>query len=66
MFYLQKDKVTICDSFGDKVGFYIDGKFSQVLRLPTKIDKCSKRYASGLVAIELEQLSELMQRLKQQ
>jgi hypothetical protein len=64
MFYLQKDNMTVCDSFGDKVGFLIEGKFSQVLRVENKIDKCSKRYASGLVAMELEQISELMQKVK--
>jgi hypothetical protein len=64
MFYLQ-DKKTVVDSFGDKVGFFVNGKFCQVIRQkgdkPTSADA---RYAEGLSPMELEQLSELLQRQK--
>lgn len=65
MFYLSKDKKIIMDSFGDKVGFFINGKFCQVIR--QKGDKpasADARYAEGLSPIELEQVSELLQRQK--
>lgn len=64
MFYL-KDKEIIVDSFGDKVGFFINGKFSQVLRQknqkPIVVDT---RYSEGLSPLELEQVSELLQKQK--
>jgi|GEM_PF-4919682 len=64
MFYLQ-DKKTVVDSFGDKVGFFVNGKFCQIIR--QKGDKpvsADARYAEGLSPMELEQLSELLQRQK--
>lgn len=65
MFYLSKDRRTITDSFGDKVGFFIDGKFSQVLKQKNqKLLLADTRYESGLSPIELEQISELLQKQK--
>jgi hypothetical protein len=65
MFYLSKDKKTVTDSFGDKVGFFVNGKFCQVLKQknqkPILVDQ---RYAEGLSPLELEQVSELLQKTK--
>ncbi len=65
MFYLSKDKRIITDSFGDKVGFFVNGKFSQVLKEKNqKPVLADTRYASGLSPLELEQVSELLQKHK--
>lgn len=64
MFYL-KDKKIIVDSFGDKVGFFVDGKFCQILRQKNnKPVVADHRYSEGLSPIELEQVSELLQKQK--
>lgn len=64
MFYL-KDKKIIVDSFGDKVGFFVDGKFCQVLRQKnSKPVVADNRYSEGLSPMELEQVSELLQKQK--
>lgn len=63
MFYLSEDKKIVKDSFGDKVGFFINGKFCQVLRQKNqKPVLCDSRYADGLSPLEMEQVSELLQR----
>jgi len=65
MFYLSEDKKTVIDSFGDKVGFYKNGKFCQVFREKNKkTEVCDKHYMNGLSPIQLEQVSELLQRIK--
>ena len=63
MFYLSDDRKTVRDSFGDKVGFFIDGRFCQVLRQKNqKPTMCDERYIDGLSPLEMEQVSELLQR----
>lgn len=64
MFYL-KDKKIIVDSFGDKVGFFVNGKFCQILRQKNnKPIVADNRYSEGLSPMELEQVSELLQKQK--
>jgi hypothetical protein len=64
MFYLR-DKKIIVDSFGDKVGFFVNGKFCQILKQKnSKPVSADIRYAEGLSPIELEQVSELLQKQK--
>lgn len=65
MFYLDKDNKTVVDSFGDKVGFVKSGKFCQVYREKNKkTELCDKQYINGLSPVQLEQVSELIQRAK--
>lgn len=65
MFYLDKDNKTVVDSFGDKVGFVTNGKFCQVYRQKNqKTELCDKPYANGLSPMQLEQVSELIQRAR--
>lgn len=52
MFTLSGNKVL--DSYGNVVGQVKEGKFSQNL--------CSAHYANGLTAMELERISETIQR----
>ena len=66
MFYLSDDKNTVLDSQGAVVGYYQHGKFCQVRKNKSKdaawLDKCDKVYSNGLSPLELEQISELLQR----
>lgn len=66
MFYLSEDKSVVLDSQGAVVGYYQNGKFCQVRRQRNNasawLEKCDKVYANGLSPIELEQVSELIQR----
>lgn len=64
MFYLSKDKRTITDSFGDRVGFFINGKFCQFLKQNNQKIFADQRYEDGLSPIEMEQVSELLQKTK--
>ena len=65
MFYANKQKTEIKDSDGRIVGFIRDGKFSQTYRKKwNSIECCDKVYLSGLSPIELEQVSEAMQRMR--
>jgi hypothetical protein len=64
MFYLSKDKAKVVDTFGDIVGYIIDGKFCQSAREEANIKKPDAPYMKGLSPRELEQISELMQRSK--
>jgi hypothetical protein len=54
MYTLSKDKTKIVDYKNRIVGFIIDGRFTQY--------RCDKFYRVGLTPIELEKISELMQR----
>lgn len=61
MFYL--DKTVIKDFFGSKVGYFVNGKFCQVLKKKnSKPELCDEPYTDGLSPMELEQVSELLQR----
>jgi hypothetical protein len=66
MFYLSEDKTVILDSLGAVVGYYQHGKFCQVRKNKTKerlqVDKCDRVYSNGLSPLEMEQVSELLQR----
>lgn len=67
MFYLSDDKKTIKDFFGDKVGYIVNGKFCQVLKkklnsFSNECHWCDEPYSEGLSPMELEQVSELLQR----
>lgn len=66
MFYLSEDKTVVLDSLGAIVGYYQYGKFCQVRKNKnqdkTWLEKCDKIYSNGLSPIELEQVSELLQR----
>jgi hypothetical protein len=63
MFYLSDDKMVIKDFFGSKVGYFVDGKFCQVFRKKNnKAELCDEPYLNGLSPMELEQISELLQR----
>jgi hypothetical protein len=65
MFYLSEDKKIIKDSFGDKVGFFVNGKFCQILKQKNqKPIIADNRYLEGLSPLELEQVSELLQRIR--
>lgn len=64
MFYLSKDKVRVVDTFGDTVGYIVNGKFCQATKQEEKIKKPDAPYMNGLSPRELEQISELMQRSK--
>jgi len=54
MYRLTKDKTKIIDYERRIVGFIIDGRFTQY--------GCDKFYRVGLAPMELEQISEVMQR----
>ena len=54
MYRLTKDKTKIVDYNNKIVGFIVDGRFTQ--------HQCDKFYRVGLTAMELEQISETMQR----
>jgi hypothetical protein len=65
MFYLNKLKNTIIDSANNIVGFVVEKKFTQDDFLVDKSGKCVKihpLYKDGLSGMELEKVSELMQR----
>lgn len=54
MFYLNKSKNAVLDTSGRVVGKIKEGKFSQ--------SEADPAYRSGLMPVELEQISEVMQR----
>jgi hypothetical protein len=54
MYKLTKDKTKIVDYNNKIVGFIIDGRFTQY--------RCDKAYRIGLTPLELEKISEIMQR----
>lgn len=67
MFYLSEDKVVVKDFFGSKVGYFVNGKFSQILKKKSnsfsdECQWCDEPYSGGLSPMELEQISELLQR----
>ncbi len=54
MYKITKDKKRVVDYENRVVGFIIDERFSQY--------KCDKYYRVGLTPLELEKVSEVMQR----
>ena len=54
MYRLNKEKTKVLDFNNKVVGFIIDGRFTQY--------KCDQFYRVGLTPMELEQISEIMQR----
>lgn len=60
MFYLVEDK--ILDASANVVGFIHNGKFVQVKKEGGNTRVCDPLYRSGLKPIELEHISELMQK----
>jgi len=62
MFYLSKDKKTILDGRRLTVGYIYEGRFSQ-LQKDIRDEPCCKDYMEGLSASELEQISELLQKV---
>jgi len=54
MWRVSKDGTKILDYENRIVGFIVDGRFTQY--------KCDKFYRVGLTALELEKISEIMQR----
>lgn len=65
MFYLNKEKTIVTDSNKNVVGFIFQKRFTQDDFLFDKSGKCGKvhfTYRDGLSGLELEKLSELMQR----
>lgn len=66
MFYISKDKKRIVDSNGNIVGFIENRKFVQTMKTNKdgRLHRCHPIYNTimdGLSAIELEQISEIMQ-----
>lgn len=61
MFYLSKDKSKILDGRKLTVGYIYNGKFSQSQRNAND-EPCCKDYTNGLTAMQLEHISELLQR----
>jgi len=56
MFYLDNKKRYVLDAGGEVIGELKNGKFTQ------DTPRLSRLYADGLLASELEQLSEVIQR----
>lgn len=54
MYKITNDKKKIVDYNNRVVGFIVDGRFTQY--------RCDKFYRIGLTPIELEKISEIMQR----
>ena len=54
MYRLNKEKTKVLDFNNRVVGFIIDGRFTQYI--------CDQFYRVGLTPMELEQISEIMQR----
>ena len=54
MYYMKKDKTAIVDYNYKIVGFIIKGRFTQY--------RCDVEYRIGLTPMELEKISELIQR----
>lgn len=54
MYKITKDKKKVVDYTNRVVGFIINGRFTQY--------RCDKFYQIGLTPLELEKISELMQR----
>lgn len=54
MYKLTKDKTKIVDYNNKVVGFIIEGRFTQY--------RCDPSYRIGLTPMELEKISEIMQR----
>ncbi len=65
MYKINKQKNEVLDYENRVVGFIRDGKFSQTYRKKwNSIECCDKIYSGGLTAIELEQISEAMQKMR--
>jgi hypothetical protein len=65
MYKINKQKSEILDYENRVVGFIRDGKFSQTYRKKwNSIECCDRLYQNGLTPVELEQVSEVMQRAK--
>jgi hypothetical protein len=56
MYKISKDRNKVLDYNNKIVGFIVDGRFSQY--------RCDPFYRVGLTPMELEKISELMQRTK--
>lgn len=56
MYKISKDKNKVLDYNNRIVGFIVDGRFTQY--------RCDQFYRVGLTPMELEKISELMQRSK--
>ena len=54
MYYMNKEKTAIVDYNNKVVGFIIKGRFTQY--------RCDIEYRIGLTPMELEKISELIQR----
>jgi hypothetical protein len=54
MYKITSDKTKVVDYNNRVVGFIIDGRFTQY--------RCDKFYRVGLTPMELEKISEIMQR----
>lgn len=59
MMFYDKSRQAVVDSAKKVVGFIVDGRFTQ----QTRNDSCDPSYANGLAPMELEQISELMQKI---
>ena len=62
MFYLSKDKSRVLDGRRLTVGYIYDGKFSQIQRTEKDEPCCVEYLEDGLTAMQLEHISELLQR----
>jgi hypothetical protein len=62
MFYLSKDKSKILDGRELTVGYIYNGRFSQTQRNVGDEPCCADYTEHGLTAMELEHISELLQR----
>lgn len=54
MYRLNQEKTKVLDYNNKIVGFIVDGRFTQY--------RCDRDYRIGLTPIELEKISEIMQR----
>ena len=62
MFYLSKDKSKILDGRKLTVGYIHEGRFTQRQRSEAD-EPCCQDYVNGLSPQQLEQISELLQRV---
>jgi len=62
MFYLSKDKSKILDGRKLTVGYIYNGKFSQAQRSVKDEPCCTDYTENGLTAMQLEHISELLQK----
>ncbi len=64
MFYVSDDEKMIVDSRARKVGFLRNGKFAQFVSEMPQLQKPDEPYFYGLSPLELEMVSETIQRNK--